>query len=74
MSSSVVLTSAKKKKKKIQAFLRKINWAMCYSKLLTDDPGFSEKSSEGNLFLKTIHSTGKEKGFVRNILYEIEQP
>ena len=41
---------------------------------MTDDPGFSEKSSEGNLFLKTIHSTGKEKGFVRNILYEIEQP
>ena len=58
MSSSTVLTSAKKKK--IQAFLRKINRAMCYSKLLTDDPGFSEKSSEGNLFLK-MPSTVEER-------------
>lgn len=57
MSSSIVLTSAKKK---IQAFLRKINIAMCYSKLLTDDPGFSEKSPEGNLFLK-MPSTVQER-------------
>jgi hypothetical protein len=33
---------------------------MCYSKLLTDDPGFSEKSSEGNLFLK-MPSTVQER-------------
>lgn len=39
----------------------KINRAMCYSKLWTDDQGFSEKSSEGNLFLKTHPQCKKGK-------------
>lgn len=51
MSSYIVLTSAKTIQ--VPFFLKsKIKRAMCYSELLTDDPGFSEKSSEGNLFLK----------------------
>lgn len=34
---------------------------MYYSKLWTDDQGFSEKSSEGNLFLKTHPQCKKGK-------------
>lgn len=67
MSSSIVLTSAKKN----SSFLAKINRAMCYSKLLTDDPGFSEKSSEGNLFLK-MPSTVQERKKVLSGTYFIE--